>query len=27
MEEAAMDALVFIAGADAMSVREAVSSG
>ncbi|MEA2365416.1 MAG: hypothetical protein QOI32_928 [Thermoleophilaceae bacterium] len=27
MEEAAMDALVFIAGADAMSVGEAVSSG
>jgi hypothetical protein len=25
MEEAAMDTLVFIAGADAMSVREAVS--
>jgi hypothetical protein len=27
MEEAAMDALVFIAGADAMSVRDALSRG
>jgi hypothetical protein len=27
MEEAALDALVFIAGADAMSVRDALSRG